>query len=126
MRYDLLHPKALRKAVIEHLGTEQDVPGERQFRRWVAGDTPVPGWARRVIDEIVGASPQTQENPPAWAEGLADRTARKVIAALVDPEVLAALPDAIAVLEATQPSGGGSAHANGGLPDPAVPESRER
>lgn len=70
MRYDLLHPKALRKAVIEHLGPDVDVPQERQFRRWVSGDTPIPSWARRVIDEIV-AAPQQQEAPrPEWAEGL--------------------------------------------------------
>ena len=69
MRYDLLHPKALRKAVIEHLGTEQDVPQERQFRRWVNGDTPMPGWARRIVDEVMGVQ---QEAPPAEASGAAD------------------------------------------------------
>ena len=52
MRYDLLHPKALRTALIE-AGVE-GVPTERQVRRWVTGDTPMPAWARRAIDEVLG------------------------------------------------------------------------
>ena len=73
MRYDLLHPKALHKALVEHLGEDAGVPGERQVRRWVTGDTPFPAWARRAVDEIM-AMPQTaKEPPPEWAEALMTR-----------------------------------------------------
>ena len=51
MRYDLLHPKALRTALLE-AGVE-GVPTERQVRRWVTGDTPMPAWARRAIDGVL-------------------------------------------------------------------------
>ena len=66
MRYDLLHPKAVRAALIE-AGVE-GVPTERQVRRWITGDTPMPAWARRAIEEVAG----TQKEPlePTWLEGL--------------------------------------------------------
>lgn len=55
VRYDLLNPKALRAALIEKVGPDYQMPGIRQVRRWVTpGDTPMPGWARRATDEILG------------------------------------------------------------------------
>ena len=68
MRYDLLHPKALRAALIEAAG-EDVVPTERQVRRWVTGETPIPGWARRAIQELMGTTKEAA--PPAMEERLA-------------------------------------------------------
>ena len=68
MRYDLLHPKALRAALIEHMGPDYPVPKERQVRRWVTGDTPIPGWARRAVDELHGITKETA--PPSLEERL--------------------------------------------------------
>ena len=101
MRFDLLHPKALRAALIERVG-EDAVPTERQVRRWVTGDSPIPGWARHTITELMG---QTEEEPPEppWVGRLerhliqiennqgvvADAASRRLIAALADPERLA-------------------------------------
>lgn len=68
VRYDLLHAKALRAALVEHMGPEYPVPKERQVRRWISGDSPWPGWARKATDDILGT---TKEAPrPVWAEGL--------------------------------------------------------
>lgn len=69
VRYDLLHPKALRAALIE-AGVE-GVPTERQVRRWITGVTPIPGWARRTIDELVGTTKEAAE--PPWVQRLEDR-----------------------------------------------------
>ena len=70
MRYDLLHPKALRAALIESAG-EDVVPTERQVRRWVTGDTPMPGWARRAIDQLMGTTKEAAE--PEWVQRLEAR-----------------------------------------------------
>ena len=71
MRYDLLHPKALRAALIEHMGPGYGVPTERQVRRWVTGDTPMPGWAKRAVDELMGTTKEAAE--PVWVQRLESR-----------------------------------------------------
>lgn len=68
MHFELLAPKALRAALIKRMG-EDAVPTERQVRRWISGDTPIPGWARREIEALVGDSGHDETAPP-WAERL--------------------------------------------------------
>ncbi len=60
VRYDLLHPKALRAALIKQMGSDYSMPTERQVRRWISGDSPWPGWALRAVDELMS----TQQNAP--------------------------------------------------------------
>lgn len=95
MRYDLLHPKALHKVLSEHYGKDYPVPKERQVRRWVSGDTPIPGWARRAIDEIMGRPPaepslpdwwplaletiRNEENRPVWVDGAVKEVRDEVV-----------------------------------------------
>ena len=89
---------ANRAKVAEAL-TEQGYEVSRMtVNRWAAGSE-MPAVAARMIAELFGHDPDTTKEPPPWAEALATRTARQVIAALADPEVLAAVPDAIAALE---------------------------
>jgi hypothetical protein len=84
--------------------------------RWAQGRNVTP-MAVKLVERLILEG--IEESPPAWAEGLADKTARRVIEALIDPQVLAALPDAIAALEALPPPPNGSPHESGGRPDPA-------
>lgn len=60
MRYDLLHPKALRDALIK--AGVKGVPSEHQVRNWTTGRSQVPRWVRPHIDRLVGqqetASPE--------------------------------------------------------------------
>ena len=84
VRYDLLHPKALRAALIKHMGEDYPVPQERQVRRWISGDNPWPGWARKAVDEIHGITKEAA--PPDWAERLEAKVDQLVIGAIADPE----------------------------------------
>jgi hypothetical protein len=82
--------------------------------RWAQGRNVTP-MAVKLVERLILEG--IEESPPAWAEGLADKTARKVIEALVDPQVLAALPAAIAALEALPPPPDDSPRVGGGSPD---------
>ena len=77
---------ANRAKVAEAL-TEQGYEVSRMtVNRWAAGSE-MPAVAARMIATLFGHDPDTTKSPPAWAEGLADKTAMKVIEALA-PERL--------------------------------------
>jgi hypothetical protein len=124
MRYDLFHAKALHAALIDHLGEDYGVPGERQIRRWVSGDSAVPGWARQAIDELLEQT--TKDAPPQWAERLARDTAMAVIGALAPEIEQRAAAALIARLEGIPPPNGGSPPATGDRSDQAGSKRRGR
>lgn len=109
---------ANREAVAKAL-TERGYSVTRNtVNRWARGSE-MPDIAARMIAELFGHDPDTTNSPPAWAEGLANRTALRVIEALVDPEALAAVAESIAALEAHPPRSFDSPRADVGRQDQA-------
>lgn len=69
MRTDVFGAKGLRKALIE--AKVDDVPGERQVRRWISNDTPMPKRIQREILRLLKLPADTKEAPPPqWATEL--------------------------------------------------------
>lgn len=68
MRYDLLHPKALRAALLK--AKIRGVPSEHQVRNWTSGRTPVPEWVRPHIERLVALPEIQEEAAPSMTERL--------------------------------------------------------
>lgn len=109
---------ANRQKVADALTEQGYVVSRATVNRWASGKN-MPEPAARMIAKLFGHDPDTPKSAPAWAEALADETAMKVIAALADPELVAALPDAIAALRALPPEPDDSVRANGERQDQA-------
>lgn len=75
------------------------------LNRWVRDEKEFPAVVERIVFDLFTISGH-EESPPAWAEGLADKTAMKVIEALREPEREATIRRVLARLEALQPPPG--------------------
>ena len=87
--------------------------------RWAQGRNVTPMTVRLVADLL---QIETAESPPAWAEGLATRTAISVIEALAPGHVQEAAAVLLERLEGTPQPSGGSPRVTGGLEDQAGAE----
>lgn len=99
--------KALDKRWIE---TRMDVVPQT-VRNWRTGVKVTKARFDDLVAAVREVLPDTEESAPAWAEALADETAKKVIEALAPADLRAAAALVIERLEAIQPQGGGSAPA---------------
>ena len=83
--HEVLH-WANRRAVAEEVTRRGYRVSGETLNRWVREEKEFPAVVERIVFDLFTISGQ-EEKPPAWAEGLADKTAMKVIEALA-PERL--------------------------------------
>jgi hypothetical protein len=110
--------KYANRAKVAEALTEQGYEVTRMtVNRWAAGSE-MPEVAARMIAELFGHDPDTQKSAPAWAEALADETAKKVIAALAPDDLREAAAVLIARLEGLQRLPDDSSPGHGGAASP--------
>lgn len=121
MRFDLLSPVQLHRAFVDAMGA--DAPNERTVRRWVKGETPMPGWARHMVAGFLGLPDASQgtekEPPPDWGRlmGAVER---------IEATVLALTPAERLIVHALEESETPSPPAADAPQDEAAPPARVR